>query len=83
MLLNPSHNNDNDCCDKKENSKDSFDSFLGTNTVSEAINVDSNNTLNDKGIKENTKTESAIDEITIDETFITDNCTTRKKKQKT
>ena len=44
-------------------------------------NVDSNKTKN-----ENTKTESAIDEMTVikvNETFITDNRTARKKKQKT
>ena len=48
--------------------------------VSEAINVDSNNIQN-----ENTRTESAIDEINVvkvNETFITDNRTTRQKKHK-
>ena len=61
----------------KEDFKDSPDSFLGTNLVGE-INVDSNNIHN-----ESTKTESAIDEITVvkvNETFITDNCAARKKK---
>ena len=79
MLLNVSHNNDSDCCDLKENLKDSLDSFLGTNMVSEA-NIDSNNIQN-----ENTKMENAIDEIIVvkvNETFITDNHTSRKKKQK-
>ena len=79
MLLNVSHNNDSDCCDVKENLKDSLDSFLGTNMVSEA-KIDSNNIQN-----ENTKMENAIDEITVvkvNETFITDNHTSRKKKQK-
>ena len=44
-------------------------------------NVDSNNIQNEK-----TKTESARDEMTVvkvNETFITDNRTARKKKQKT
>ena len=77
MLLNVSQNNDSDCCDAKENLKDSPDNFLGTNMVSEA-NVDSNNIQN-----ENTKTESAIDEATVAKikgNFITDNSTSRKKK---
>ena len=80
MLLNVSHRNDSDCCDVKEYLKGNLDSFLGTNTVSEA-NVDSNNIQN-----ENTKTESAIDEIIVvkvNETLITDNHRARKKKQKT
>ena len=59
MLLKVSHNNHSDCCDARKNLKDSSDSFLGTNMVSEA-NVDSNKIQN-----ENTKTESALDEITV------------------
>ena len=55
VLLNVSHNNDSDCCDKKENLKYNSDSFLGTNKVSESVNVDSNNIQNEKDIKENTK----------------------------
>ena len=77
MLLNVSHRNDSDCCDVKENLKGNPDSFIGTNTVSEA-NVDSNDIQN-----ENTKTESAIDEITVvkvNETVTTDNRRARKKK---
>ena len=80
MLLNASHKNYSDCCDVKENLKDSPDRFLGTNTISEA-DVDSNN-IHD----ENTKTESILDEITVikvNETFIPDNRTVRKKKQTT
>ena len=64
----------------REKLKDSPDSFLGTNVVSEA-NVDSNNIQN-----ENTKTKSVIDEMTVlkvNETFFVDNRTARKKKQKT
>ena len=64
----------------REKLKDSPDSFLGTNVVSEA-NVDSNNIQN-----ENTKTKSVIDEMTVlkvNETFFADNRTARKKKQKT
>ena len=79
MLLNVSHKNHSDCCYVRENLKDSPDSFLGTKMVSEA-NVDSNKTKN-----ENTKTESAIDEmfvVKVNEPFITDNRTARKKKQK-
>ena len=86
MLLNVSHNKGSNFCDKKENLKDSSDSFFGTNTVSEVINVENKNTQNEKGTKKNTKRESAIDEITVvkvNETFITDNRTARKKKQKT
>ena len=59
MLLNVSHKNHSDCCYVRENLKDSPDSFLGTKMVSEA-NVDSNKTKN-----ENTKKESAIDEMTV------------------
>ena len=80
MLLNVSHKNHSDCCNVRKNLKDSFDSFLGTKMITKA-NVDSNKTKN-----ENTKTESAIDEMTVvkvNEFFITDNCTARKKKQKT
>ena len=64
----------------REKLKDSPDSFLGTNVVSEA-NVDSNNIQN-----ENTKTKSVIDEMTVlkvNETFFADSRTARKKKQKT
>ena len=59
----------------KEKLKDSPDSFLGTNMVSEA-NVDSNITQN-----KNSKTESATDEINVAKvknTFIPDNRTSRK-----
>ena len=80
MLLNVSHSNHSNCCDVSENLKDSPDSFLGTNMVSET-NVDSNSIQNEK-----TETESARDEMTVvkvNETFITDNRTARKKKQKT
>ena len=80
MLLNVSHRNHSNCCDVSENLKDSPDSFLGTNMVSET-NVDSNSIQNEK-----TETESARDEMTVvkvNETFITDNRTVRKKKQKT
>ena len=80
MLLKVSHKNHNDCCYVRENLKDSPDSFLGTNMVSEA-NVDNNKIKN-----ENTKMESAVDEMTVvkvNETFITDNRPVRKKKQKT
>ena len=76
VLLNVSHNNYSDCCDVKGNLKDSF---LRTNMISEA-NVDSNNIQD-----ENTRTESVIDKINVvkvNETFITDNHTARKKKQK-
>ena len=72
MLLNMSHSNHG------KSLKDSPDSFLGTNMVSES-NVDSNNIQN-----ENTETESARDErtvVTVNETFITDNRTARKKKK--
>ena len=80
MLLNVSHNNHSNCCNMREKLKDSPDSFLGTNVVSEA-NVDSNNIKN-----ENTKTKSVIDEMTVlkvNETFFADSRTARKKKQKT
>ena len=53
----------------REKLKDSLDSFLGSNMVSEA-KVDSNNIQN-----ENTRTESTIDEVTVvklNETFVTD-----------
>ena len=79
MLLNVAHKNHSDCCYVRENLKDSPDCFLGTKMVSQA-NADSNETKN-----ENTKTESAIDEMTVvkvNETFIIDNRTARKKKQK-
>ena len=59
---------------------DSLDSFLETNMVSET-NVHRNNIQTEK-----TETESAADEMTVvkvNETFITDNRTARKKKQKT
>ena len=59
----------------KEKLKDSPDSFLGTNMVSEA-NVDGNITQN-----KNSKTESATDEINVAKvknTFIPDNRTSRK-----
>ena len=78
LLLNVSHNNYSDCCDVKENLKESPDSFLRTNMISEA-NVDSNN-IQDK----NTETDSVMDEVTVvkvNETFITDNHTARKKKK--
>ena len=71
MLLKVSHKNHNDCCYVRENLKDSPDSFLGTNMVSEA------NVHNNKIKNENTKIESAIDEmavVKVNETFITDNC---------
>ena len=74
LLLNVSRNNDSNCYDKKENLKIRPDSFFGTNTVSKTINVDSNNTQNEKGINENSKTGSAKDEITVvkvNETLIT------------
>ena len=77
MLLNMSHNNYSNCCDVKDYLKDSPESFLGTNMVSET-NVDSNNIQN-----ENTNMESAIGEMKVNENFITDNFTARKKKQKT
>ena len=80
MLLNMSHSNHSNCCDVSENLKDSSDSFLGTNMVSET-NVDSNSIENEK-----TETVSATDEMTVvkvNETFITDNHTARKKKRKT
>ena len=79
MLLNISNNNYNNRCGVKENLKDSSDSFLLTNIISKA-NVDSNNIQD-----ENTKMESVIDEmivIKVNETFITDNRTARKKKPK-
>ena len=79
MLLNVAHKNHSDCFYVRENLKDSPDCFLGTKMVSQA-NADSNDTKN-----ENTKTESAIDEMTVvkvNETFIIDNRTARKKKQK-
>ena len=75
MLLNVSHNNPSNCCDVREKLKDN----PGTNVISE-VNVDSNNIHN-----ENTKTERAIDEMTVvkvNETFTNDNRTARKKKQK-
>ena len=56
-------------CRMREKLKDSLDSFLGSNMVSEA-KVDSNNIQN-----ENTRTESTIDEVTVvklNETFVTD-----------
>ena len=56
-------------CGMREKLKDSLDSFLGSNMVSEA-KVDSNNIQN-----ENTRTESTIDEVTVaklNETFVTD-----------
>ena len=59
MLLNVSHKNHSDCCYVRENLKDSSDSFLGTKMVSKA-NVDSNKTKS-----ENTKAESATDEMTV------------------
>ena len=77
MLLNVSHKNHSDCCYVRENLKDSPNSFLETKMISKA-NVDSNKTKN-----ENTKTESAIDEMTVikvNETFITDNRSATKKK---
>ena len=80
MLFNVSHSNHSNCCDVSENLKDRSDSFLGTNMVSET-NVDSNSMQNEK-----TETESARDEmavIKVNKTFITDNRTARKKKQKT
>ena len=79
ILLNVSHGNHSNCCDVRENLKGIPYSFFGTNMVSET-NVDSNNIQN-----ENTETESAIDKMTVvkvNETFITDNRTARKKKQK-
>ena len=80
ILLDVSHSNHSNCCDVRENLKDNADSVLGTNMVSET-KVDSNNVQN-----ENTETESVIDEmmvVKVNETFITDNRTARKKKQKT
>ena len=62
-----------------------YQTFFGTITVSEAINVNRNNAQNEKGVKENTKTESAIIEITVvkvNETFITDKCMARKSKRR-
>ena len=44
VLLNVSHNNDSDCRVVTEKLKNNPNSFLVTNMVSEAINVDSNNT---------------------------------------
>ena len=44
-----------------------------------------NNAQNEKGGKENTKTESAIIEVAVvkvNETFITDKCTARKSKRR-
>ena len=76
VLLNVSHNSYSDCCDAKGNLKDSF---LGTNMISEA-NVDNNNIQD-----ENTRKKSVIDKINVvkvNETFITDNHTARKKKLK-
>ena len=57
--MNISSCNDSNFCDVRENLKDSADSFLGTNMVSET-NVDSNKVQN-----ENTEIESGIDEITM------------------
>ena len=77
MLLNVSHSNHSNCCDVSENVKDSPDSFLGTNMGSET-NVGSDRIQNEK-----TETESSRDEMTVvkvNETFITDNRTVRKKK---
>ena len=74
-----SHGNHSNCCDVKENLNGIHNSFFGINMVSET-NVDSNNIQN-----KNTETESAIDKMTVvkvNETFITDNRTARKKKQK-
>ena len=47
VLFNVPHNNDSDWCDIKKNLKVSPNSFLGTNMVSEANNVDNNNTENE------------------------------------
>ena len=80
ILLNVWHSNHGNSCDVSEKLKDSPGSFLVTNMISET-NVDSNNIQIEK-----TETESARDEMTVvkvNETFITDNRTARKKKQKT
>ena len=80
MLLNVSHNNHSNCCDLRQNLKDSPESFLRTNKINET-NVGSHNIQN-----ENTEIESALNEMTVvkvNETFITDNRTARRKKQKT
>lgn len=84
VLLNVSHNNESNYCDVKK-IKRHLNSFLGTNIVGEAINVDSYNTKSEEGTKENTKTKSATNEVTavkVNKTFIVDNCTSRKKKLK-
>ena len=80
ILLDVSHSNHSNCCDVGENLKGNPDSVLGTNIVSET-KVGNNNVQN-----ENTETESVIDEMMVikeNETFITNNLTARKKKQKT
>ena len=54
--------------------------------IRKATNVDSNNTRNEKGIKENTKMGSTTDEVTVEkvnETLISDNGTPKKKNFKT
>ena len=54
--------------------------------IRKATNVDSNNTRNERGIKENTKMGSTTDEVTVEkvnETFISDNGTAKKKNFKT
>ena len=77
MLLNVSHSNHSNCCDVSENLKDSPDSFLGTNMVSET-NVDSNRIQNEKTETERSRNEMTV--VKVNETFITDNRTVRKKK---
>ena len=80
ILLDVSHSNHSNCCDMRENLKGNPDSVLGTNMVSET-KVGSNNVQNEK-----TETESLIDEmmvVKVNQTFITNNRTARKKKQKT
>ena len=59
MLLNVSHNNHSNICDLRQNLKDSPDSFLRTNKISET-NVGSNNMQN-----KNTEIERARNEMTV------------------
>ena len=80
MLLNVSHNNHSYCCDLRQNLKDSPASFLRTNKISKT-NVRSNNIQNKNTEKERARNEMTV--VKVNETFITDNRTARRKKQKT